>query len=92
MQRREDGLYLSSLFVPIYTDAIWTGESATTIQREVSDIFSFVKWQSALVYLADIAVFSKTVVQYLNDLHHVLTLLRNAGVAVKFEICSFPAK
>lgn len=51
-----------------------------------------VKWKSALVYLDNTDVFSKTVWEHITYLRQVLTLLRDANVTVKFRKCPFFAK
>lgn len=51
-------------------------------------ILSSVKWQSAIIYLEDIAVFSKIIHSYLTSLQLVLTLEQCAGIPLKLEYTS----
>lgn len=54
-------------------------------------IRSSVKWKSALVFLDNIVVFSKTVKDAVPHLRQVLTLLRDRVVTIKLRKCSFLA-
>lgn len=60
-----------------------------SFQRAVDIIMSRVKRQSALVYLDDIIVYSKSVTKHLVHVRTMLTLLRNAGVALNLSKCFF---
>jgi RNase H-like domain found in reverse transcriptase/Reverse transcriptase (RNA-dependent DNA polymerase) len=60
-----------------------------TFQRALDVILSTVRWSSAIVYLDDVIVFSRSHEQHIVDLDRVLTLLGRAGVSLKFEKCSF---
>lgn len=64
----------------------------TTLQRAMDVIMLSVNWQSALVYLADIVVFSKSFKQNLDNLRKVLTLLENNGVIFKQKRFTFFAE
>lgn len=57
----------------------------------VDFVKSSVKWQSALVYLEDVAVFWKTVKQHLNQYRRVFTVLRDAGEVLKLKKSLFLA-
>lgn len=59
-----------------------------TLQRAMNVIQSSVKWQSALVYLDDIFVFSKNVNIRIARLRQVLIPPFNAGAALKLKKCS----
>lgn len=48
-------------------------------------ILSSAKWQSALVYLDDIVIFSKSVEEHMQHARKVLTLPRDTGVTLKTQ-------
>jgi hypothetical protein len=60
-----------------------------TFQRAIDVILSSVRFQCALTYLDDIIVYSNTFEKHLKDLHTVLSLLKAAGVTLKFSKCKF---
>ena len=60
-----------------------------TFQRALDIILSSVRWQSCLIYLDDVIVFSKNVEQHLKDVDVVLKLLGKAGVSLKLKKCEF---
>lgn len=60
-----------------------------TFQRNMGIILSSVMWQFALIYLNDIAVFSKTPEDHIEHTGKVLTLLRDFGVTLKLNKCAF---
>ena len=54
-----------------------------TFQRLMDTVLAGLKWQSCLVYLDDVIVFSNDFDKHLLDLHAVLTRLREAGLKLK---------
>jgi Reverse transcriptase (RNA-dependent DNA polymerase) len=60
-----------------------------TFQRAMDVLLSRVLWQTAIVYLDDIIVFSRTPEKHLRDLDVVLTLLEEAGVSLNLRKCAF---
>ena len=60
-----------------------------TFQRALDIILSGVRWQTCLVYLDDVIVFSRTIDEHIANLDIVLLLLRNAGVSLKLSKCAF---
>ena len=60
-----------------------------TFQRALDMILSGVRWQTCLVYLDDVIVFSRNVQEHLSHVNEILTLLRNAGVTLKLKKCDF---
>jgi len=60
-----------------------------TFQRALDIILSGVRWQSCLIYLDDVIVFSTSVEEHLVHVNQVLTLLREAGVTLKLSKCRF---
>ena len=60
-----------------------------TFQRALDIILSGVRWQTCLIYLDDVIVFSETPEQHLEDVDEVLRLLGQAGVSLKLKKCEF---
>jgi len=48
-----------------------------------------VKWQSCLIYLEDVIVYSKTGDEHVGHVDRVLRLLRDAGVTLRLRKCRF---
>ncbi|CAF1214383.1 unnamed protein product [Rotaria sp. Silwood1] len=55
-------------------------------------ILAGIKWQSCLVYIDDIVVFSSTFEQHLKDLSSVFDRLKTAGLTLKASKCDFCRK
>ena len=60
-----------------------------TFQRAADVILAKVRWQTALVYLDDVIVYSKNVSEHYDHLRVVLDLLMSAGVSLRIEKCHF---
>lgn len=60
-----------------------------TFQRMMDGVLSDLKWQSCLVYLDDVVIFSNTFDEHLDRLHAVLNAIRSAGLSLKPEKCHF---
>lgn len=60
-----------------------------TFQRALDMILQGYRWQTCLIYIDDVIVFSSTAEQHLTDVDNVLTVLSRAGVSLKFEKFSF---
>ena len=60
-----------------------------TFQRALDIIISGVRWQTYLIYLDDVIVFSRDTSSQIQHVDQVLALLRNAGVSLKLKKCSF---
>lgn len=60
-----------------------------TFQKRIDLILSTVKWQLALVYLNDIAIFSKTPERHINHVRTVLAILRGTGVTLELQKYAF---
>jgi len=60
-----------------------------TFQRALDIIRSGVKWQSCLVYLDNVIVYSRTEEEHIGRVDHVLRLLREAGVTLRLPKCRF---
>ena len=60
-----------------------------TFQRALDIILSGVRWQTCLIYLDDVIVFSHSHEQHIKDVNQVLTLLGEAGVSLKLKKCEF---
>ena len=60
-----------------------------TFQRPLEFILSALRWQTCLIYLDDVIVFSKDTKEHIAYVDQVLTLLRQAGVSLKLKKCEF---
>ena len=60
-----------------------------TFQRALDIILSGLKWQLCLVYLDDVIIFSASAEQHVKDVDVVLTRLREAGVTLNAEKCTW---
>lgn len=60
-----------------------------TFQRMMDVLLSGLKWNTCLVYLDDIVVFSKTVSEHLSRLDEVLARIQRANLKLKISKCSF---
>ena len=63
-----------------------------TFQRLMDIVLAGIKWQSCLVYIDDIIVFSPTFEQHLKDLSNVFDRLSAAGLTLKATKCDFCRK
>lgn len=62
-----------------------------TFQTVMDVVLQTVKWQSALVYVGAIAIYSKTPKDHIHHARSVLRLLKDAGVVIKLKkYASFP--
>ena len=64
----------------------------STFQRLMSLVLSGLCWETCLVYLDDIIVFSQTVAEHLQRLAEVLRRLKNAGLKIKPSKCQLLSK
>ncbi|KAK8788355.1 hypothetical protein V5799_021870 [Amblyomma americanum] len=60
-----------------------------TFQRMMDTVLSGLKWQSCLVYLDDVVIFSDTFDEHLKRLRAVFEAIRSAGLSLKPEKCHF---
>ena len=60
-----------------------------TFQHALDIILSGVRWQSGLICLDDVIVFSWTTDEHLRHFDEILTLLIRAGITLKLTKCSF---
>jgi Reverse transcriptase (RNA-dependent DNA polymerase) len=60
-----------------------------TFQRAMDIILSEVRWESVIVYLDDIIIFSITFEDHIRHLSIVLSKLSAAGATLKFSECLF---
>ena len=60
-----------------------------TFQRALDIILSGVRWQSCLIYLDDVILFSRSTDEHSNHVDKILTLLQRAGITLKLTKCSF---
>jgi len=65
-----------------------TNEPAT-FQRALDIILSCLKWQICLVYLDNVIIFSANAKQHVKDIDTVLHRLREAGVTLTLEKCTW---
>lgn len=62
-------------------------DAHSTLERAIDVILSSVKWQFALFYLDNIATFSKSSEQHIDNVLKVLILLKKADVTCKLKKC-----
>lgn len=60
-----------------------------TFQRMMDTVLTGLKWQTCLVYLDDVVVFSETFEQHLQRLKKVLEAVQSASLSLKPEKCHF---
>jgi len=60
-----------------------------TFQRALEIIISWVKWQSCLIYLDDVIVYSRTEEEHIGHVDHVLRLLREAELTLRLPRVRF---
>ena len=60
-----------------------------TFQRALDIILSGARWQSCLIYLDDVIVFSRSTDEHLRHVREILTCLRRAGITLKLTKWSF---
>ncbi|KAK8780235.1 hypothetical protein V5799_018426 [Amblyomma americanum] len=60
-----------------------------TFQRMMDTVLTDLKWQSCLVYLDDVVIFSDTFEDHLKRLRAVFEAIRSAGLSLKSEKCHF---
>jgi len=60
-----------------------------TFQRALDTILSGLKWHICLVYLDDVIIFSANAEQHVKDVDTVLHRLREAGVTLNLEKCTW---
>ena len=63
--------------------------TSAMFQRALDIILSGPRWQSCVIYLDYVIVFSRTTENHLRQVDEILTLLRNAGVTLKLKKCAF---
>ena len=60
-----------------------------TFQRALDIILSGVRWQTCLIYLDDVIIFSKDIKSHLGHVDEILTLLGQAGITLDLKKCKF---
>lgn len=60
-----------------------------TLQRLMDSVLAGLNWQSCLVYLDDIIIFSSTFEEHIQHLHQVLERITAAGLSIKLSKCLF---
>ena len=60
-----------------------------TFQRAMDILLSDVRWESVIVYLDDIIIFSKSFEEHVRHLRVVLQKLTDSGATLKFSKCKF---
>ena len=63
-----------------------------TYQRTLDVLLAGLKWQTCLVYVDDVIVFSKTFSEHLSDVAKVLGILKAAGLSMNMRKCKFFSK
>ena len=60
-----------------------------TYQRTLDILLAGLKWQSCLVYVDDVIVFSETFDKHLSAVEDVLAILQEAGLSMNMRKCKF---
>ena len=60
-----------------------------TFQRTLDILLGPYKWNSCLVYLDDVIIFSRDAESHIRHVEQVLNVLKDAGVSLKLKKCSF---
>lgn len=60
-----------------------------TFQRMMDTVLTGLKWQTCLVYLDDVVVFSATFEQHVERLRAVMKAIKSAGLTIKPQKCHF---
>ena len=60
-----------------------------TFQRTMYILLSQYKWQTCLVYLGDIIVYSNSFDKHVKDITDILSVLQQSGVSLKLKKCYF---
>ena len=63
--------------------------SPASFQRMMDIVLSGQKWNTCLIYLDDVVVFSRTFAEHLENLNRVLLAIRQAGLRLKINKCHF---
>ena len=63
--------------------------SPASFQRKMDIVLTGLKWNSCLIYLDDVVVFSSTYDEHLTQLNSVLTAIKEAGLRLKVNKCRF---
>lgn len=63
-----------------------------TVQRALDIILSNFRWQTCLVYLDDVVIFSRTLYDHLKNVDDILSALGKSGISPNFEKCEFFTK
>ena len=63
--------------------------SPASFQRMMDIVLSGLKWNTCLIYLDDVVIFSRTFAEHLKNLHRVLRAIRQAGLRLKINKCHF---
>ena len=61
-------------------------------RRALDIILSGIRWQTCLIYMGDVIIFSKDIESHLKDVDEVLRLFYQAGVTLKLKKCSWFTK
>ena len=63
-----------------------------TFQRTLYILLAGLRWNSCLVYLDDIIVFSRSIEDHFQHLGEILAILKEAGLSLKLKKCNFFTK
>jgi RNase H-like domain found in reverse transcriptase/Reverse transcriptase (RNA-dependent DNA polymerase) len=60
-----------------------------TFQRALDMILARVKWKTALIYLDDVIVYSRSIQDHIQHVEEILSLLQQLGASLKLKKCHF---
>ena len=96
---KEEDMHKTAFTTPGTSNSLWDFTvmpfglcgAAASFQRLMEILLAALTWESCLVYLDDIIVFSRTFEEHLVRLQSVLSRIRNGGLKLKVKKCTFCA-
>ncbi len=67
------------------THVVWLDDAPATFKRLLDTILSGYRWQTCLVYLDEVIVFSRTFEEHVHHVCEILSVLKNDGLSLKLR-------
>ncbi len=87
--RDDYGIYFPRWTIRIYACSLRADDAPATFQKALDTILSLFKWQTCLVYLDDIIIFSKCIEDHIDHADLGITGLKEAGISLVWTSASF---